>query len=159
MNGQTVIIRRMLPASCEEVFDAWVDADGMREWMCPGPVSSSEVVLDPRVGGHFRIVMLAPDAQIVDTGEYLVLDRPAKLQFTWTSSRWGPQETLVTVELERRQSHCELVLTHERFPLESSTEQLKKGWSEIMEKLRAYLGSGGTHHGMYRDPQSAKTDS
>ena len=33
MSGQTVIIRRVLPASCEEVFDAWLDAVGMREWM------------------------------------------------------------------------------------------------------------------------------
>ena len=144
MNDQTVIVRRMLPASCEEVFDAWLDADGMRGWMCPGPVSSSEVVLEPRVGGHFRIVMMAPDAQIVNTGEYRVLDRPAKLQFTWTSSRWGPQETLVTVELHRRQSHCELVLTHERLPLESSTGQLRKGWTEIMEKLETALASGGS---------------
>ena len=143
MKGQSVVIRKMLPASCEEVFDAWLDADGMRGWMCPGPVSSSEVVLEPWVGGRFRIVMTTPDAQIVNTGEYRVLDRPAKLQFTWTSSRWGPQETLVTVELHRRQSYCELVLTHERFPLESSAGQLNKGWTEIMEKLEASLDSGG----------------
>lgn len=147
MNGQTVMIRRMLPASCEEVFDAWLDAEGMREWMCPGPVTSCEVALEPRVGGHFRIVMTAPGAQFVNTGEFRVLDRPAKLQFTWVSSRWAHQETLVTVELRRHEAHCELILTHERFPPEHSAEQLGKGWTQILEKLGSHLSPAGNGRG------------
>jgi uncharacterized protein YndB with AHSA1/START domain len=99
MNSQTVTIRKMLAASCEEVFDAWLDAAGMREWMCPGPVTSCEVTLEPRVGGRFRIVMTAPEVKFMNTGEFRVLDRPAKLQFTRASSRWAYRETLVTVEL------------------------------------------------------------
>lgn len=139
MNGQTVTIRRMLSATCEEVFDAWLDAEGMGEWMCPGSVTSCEVALEPRVGGHFRIVMTAPNAKFVNTGEFRVLDRPAKLQFTWVSSRWAHRETLVTVELHRCEAHCELVLTHERFPLEHSAEQLVKGWTQILEKLDSHF--------------------
>jgi uncharacterized protein YndB with AHSA1/START domain len=140
MNLQKVITRKTLPASCEEVFDAWLDAEGMREWMRPGPVASCEVALEPRVGGHFRIVMTAPDAQIVNSGEFRVLQRPAKLQFTWVSSRWGDQETLVTVELYPREAHCELVLTHERFPPQHSAEQLLTGWTQILEKLGSKFG-------------------
>jgi uncharacterized protein YndB with AHSA1/START domain len=98
--------------------------------------------LEPRVGGHFRIVMTAPDAKFVNTGEFRLLDRPAKLQFTWVSSRWAHQETLVTVELHRREAHCELVLTHER-PAEHSAGQLVKGWTQILEKLGSHLGFGG----------------
>jgi uncharacterized protein YndB with AHSA1/START domain len=143
VNGQTVTIRRIFPASCEDVFDAWLDAEGMREWMAPGPVTSCEVALEPRVGGHFRIVMTAPGAQFVNTGEFWVLDRPAKLQFTWVSSRWANQETLVTVELYPRDAHCELVLTHERFPLQHSAQQLVTGWTQILEKLGSRLGFAG----------------
>jgi len=80
-------------------------------------------------------VMRAPDAEYVNTGEFRVLDRPSKLQFTWVSSRWGNQETLVTVELQERGSQCELILTHERFPREHSLEQLAAGWGHIMDKL------------------------
>ncbi len=139
MTAQAVTIRKTLPASCEEVFDAWLDAEGMREWMTPGPVTDCEVTLEPRVGGQFRIVMSAPGAQIVNRGKFRVLERPAKLQFTWISSRWAHQETLVTVELHARGTDCELVLTHERFPLEHSTEQLAKGWSQMLEKLENRL--------------------
>jgi uncharacterized protein YndB with AHSA1/START domain len=147
VNRQTVTIRRTLPASCEQVFDAWLDAEGMREWMRPGPVTSCDVALEPRVGGHFRIVMTARDAQFVNTGEFRVLDRPAKLQFTWVSSRWSYQETLVTVELYPREAHCELVLTHERFPLEHSPQQLVTGWTQILEKLGSRLGFAGSMRG------------
>jgi uncharacterized protein YndB with AHSA1/START domain len=129
----------MMATSREEVFDAWLDADGMRQWMCPGAVTHSEVTLEPRVGGHFRIVMTAPDKQYVNSGEFRVLERPSKLQFTWISSRWGQQETLVTVELHQRESHCEIVLTHDRFPADHSLRELQGGWGQILEKLNQYL--------------------
>lgn len=54
MSGQTVVVRKRLPATCEEVFDAWLDAEGMRRWMwrwmCPGPVTGCEVTMETRVG-------------------------------------------------------------------------------------------------------------
>ena len=140
MTGQTVTIRRTLAATCEEVFDAWLDAEGMGQWMRPGAVTSCEVALEPRVGGHFRIVMTAAGAKFVNTGEFRVLDRPTKLQFTWVSSRWANQETLVTVELHPRDADCELVLTHERFPIEHSEGQLETGWTQMLEKLSRQLG-------------------
>jgi uncharacterized protein YndB with AHSA1/START domain len=142
MTGQTLVIRKILPASREAVFDAWLDAGGMREWMCPGSITSSDVTLEPRVGGHFRIVMRGPQGKVVNTGEYRVLNRPAKLEFTWASDRWGGEETLVTVEPHQRDAECELVLTHQRFPMEHSTQQLEKGWGEILEKLARSCVSG-----------------
>jgi uncharacterized protein YndB with AHSA1/START domain len=139
MNGQTVTIRKVLPATREEVFDAWLDAEGMREWMCPGPVTHSQVTLDPRVGGHFRIAMMAPGMEVINMGEIRVLNRPSKLQFTWVSSRWGNHETLVTVELHEHETRCELILTHERFPEEHSATQLQEGWGQMLAKLESYL--------------------
>jgi uncharacterized protein YndB with AHSA1/START domain len=139
--SQTVTVRKMLPASCEEVFDAWLDADGMRTWMCPGLATGCEATLDARVGGQFRIVMTAPGTTIVNTGEYRALERPARLQFTWVSSRWANEETLITIDLSPRDGQCELVLTHERFPAEDSATQLQMGWGQMLEKLAAHLQS------------------
>jgi uncharacterized protein YndB with AHSA1/START domain len=139
MSDQTVVVRKMLPASCEEVFDAWLDSEGMRQWMCPGPVTNSEVTLEPRVGGRFRILMKSPKANYDHTGEFRVLDRPSKLQFTWVSTGTDHQETLVTVELHKRGPQCELVLTHERFPRGEAVSEHKRGWGEIVDKLDSYL--------------------
>lgn len=141
MNGETVTVRRLLPASREEVFDAWLDAEGMGEWMRPGPVSDCAVTLEPYLGGRFRIVMSSPQGEIVNRGEILVLERPSKLQFSWVSSRWNNQETLVTLELRQAGAECELILTHERFPSESSSTQLLSGWDEMLRKLSSRFRS------------------
>jgi uncharacterized protein YndB with AHSA1/START domain len=50
-----VVIRRRMPAPREVVFEAWIDPEGMQEWMCPGDVVSAEAIMDVRVGGSFRI--------------------------------------------------------------------------------------------------------
>lgn len=139
MTGQAITLSKVLPASREEVFDAWLDAEGMGEWMYPGPVTKCEATLDPRVGGRFRIVMTAPGAQFINTGEFRVLERPSKLEFTWISSRWDDEETLITIELHERGAQCELVLTHSRFPEAHSLQQLQHGWGQILEKLGVYL--------------------
>lgn len=140
MSNQTVIIRRVLPVSREEVFDAWLDPEGMGQWMFPGPVTHCEATLEPKVGGRFHIVMTAPNTKFVHSGEYLVLDRPRKLQFTWISSRMDHLETLVTIELFPHGTECELVLTHEKVPEKHSSQELKGGWNQIFEKLAGYLG-------------------
>lgn len=138
---QTVTIRRLLQASREEVFDAWLDPEGMQEWMRPGSVTHCQVTLDPQVGGEFCILMQAPGAQFVSRGRYRILERPSKLSFTWISSRWDDQETLVTIELHQQGAHCELVLTHERFPRQHSAPQLIQGWNGILEKLQAAMSA------------------
>ena len=94
-----------------------------------------------RVGGRFRIVMTGPGVEVVNAGEFRVLDRPSKLVFTWVSSRWGEQETLVTIELQARADECELVLTHKRFPVGHSVEELLGGWGQILEKMGGHLAS------------------
>ncbi|MGH7965219.1 MAG: SRPBCC family protein, partial [Candidatus Binatia bacterium] len=52
-----VRIRRRLPATPQEVFDAWTDPESMKDWMCPGTTTLAAVELDVRIGGKFRIVM------------------------------------------------------------------------------------------------------
>jgi uncharacterized protein YndB with AHSA1/START domain len=139
MNSQTVVIRKTFPATREEVFDAWLDAAGMSKWMHPGPVTDCAVTLDPRVGGRFRIVMTGPGVKVENSGEFRELKRPSRLQFTWISSRWDNQETLITIELHEREANCELVLTHERFPTGHSTVQLEGGWNTILSNLQKHL--------------------
>ena len=92
-----ISIRRKMPAPREVVYEAWIDPQGIREWMCPGDVISAEAALDVRVGGSYRIVMKGKERDHVHTGVYQVVEPNAKLVFTWT--REGDEvTTLVTVE-------------------------------------------------------------
>jgi uncharacterized protein YndB with AHSA1/START domain len=136
-------IVRVLPASPEEVFDAWTDPRSLAVWMAPGSVRRSVVEADPRVGGRFRIVMKGPDCDHEHTGEYLVVDRPRRLVFTWISKATQRRSTMVTVELRPRgPGETELILTHEGLPDEAAVESHRSGWGDIVQKLGAELSDG-----------------
>ena len=107
--------------------------------MCPREGYTAEAVLDPRVGGSFRIVMKGPQRDYEHIGEYQVVDRPNKLVFTWISDGTERQPTLVTIELFDRGRQCELVLTHERFPKVEKVADHEKGWTEIIERLAKHV--------------------
>ncbi len=140
MTSRPLRIVRVLPASPEEVFDAWTDPRSLAVWMAPGSVRRSEVEADPRVGGRFRIVMKGPDSDHEHAGEYLVVDRPRRLVFTWISKATAGRPTTVTVELRPRgPGETELVLTHEGLPDEAATASHRSGWGDIVQKLGAEL--------------------
>lgn len=134
-----LVIRKTIPVPREKVFAAWLDPQGMKYWMCPAHILSTEAQLDPRVGGSFRIVMKGKDRDYEHTGEYRVIEPPSKIVFTWVSDGTDHKPTLVTVELFERGQHCELVLTHERFPRPDKVQAHKLGWSEIVDLLADYL--------------------
>jgi uncharacterized protein YndB with AHSA1/START domain len=131
---------RVLWASPEEVFDAWTDPKSLALWMAPGSVSRSIVESDPRVGGRFRIVMKGPDCENEHTGEYLVLDRPRALVFTWISRATRGKSTTVSVGIRRLgPGQTEVTLLHEGLPDEQATSQHGSGWGHILDKLGAAL--------------------
>ena len=136
----TLRIVRVLPAPPEEVFDAWTDAGSLAAWMAPGSVRRAVVELDARVGGRFRIVMQGPDCDHPHEGEYLVVERPRRLVFTWISAATGGLATTVSVELAPHgRGETELTLTHEGLPDEAAGDRHRSGWGDILRKLGASL--------------------
>jgi uncharacterized protein YndB with AHSA1/START domain len=135
-----VIIRRTIPATRQELFDAWTDPDSIRIWMCPGTATHADATLDVRPGGRLHIVMHAPGETFVHDGEYREVNPPAKLVFTWTAKAMAGVTTLVTVDLfERGPMLTELVLTHELIPQPDVRERYQNGWSRIVELLDQHL--------------------
>jgi len=139
---QSVVVRRRMPAPREVVFEAWIDPEGIREWMCPGNTTSAEAVLDVRVGGSFRIVMKASDQDHVHIGTYQVVQPPSKLVFTWSSVDNPSAMTMVTVEFFPHGDESELVITHDKFLKPDVAKRYEGGWGTIAQKLAAYLSRG-----------------
>ena len=141
---EAIVIRRRIAASRDEVFDAWTDPVGMQLWMCPGDIVSAAVDLDPRVGGALRVIMRSATGTYEHWGEFTVVDRPAKLAFTWRARNTDFLPTLVTVELfAAPNGHCDLVLKHERLPGREAGDQYRGGWGQIVARLESFLGDRG----------------
>ena len=134
-----LVVRRVIRASREIVFAAWTNPESMKHWMCPGDIVAADAQLDPRPGGSYRIVMKGPTREYEHTGEYLAVEPPSKLVFTWISNSTGNEPTLVTVELFERGADCELVLTHERFASAGAMRHHRGGWGQIADKLALHL--------------------
>jgi uncharacterized protein YndB with AHSA1/START domain len=130
----TLTVEREIPGPIDAVFDAWLEAATMVRWMTPAPDISVEAASDPVVGGRFRVVMKGRGQEIVHTGEYLVIERPTRLVFTWQSEPAG--DTLVAVDFTRVGDRRTLVtLTHERFPTAEQRDLHRGGWTALLETL------------------------
>lgn len=136
-----VRIERTLSATPERVFDAWLDAAALARFMRPGPTMSCDVVNDPRVGGRFLLTMLGDGGAVFPhTGEYLTIDRPRKLAFTWHSKGTAMAASTVTIELApAADGGTHLMLTHVGLPPES-VDNHAGGWGAIVELLGKHLG-------------------
>jgi uncharacterized protein YndB with AHSA1/START domain len=142
-NSNTVVrvVRRFdFPAS--RVFDAWLDPALASKWLfatSTGQMVRSEI--DPRVGEKFTFTDRRDGEDVEHTGEYLEIDRPRRLVFTFGVPKYSPNFDRITVEIEPKGSGCELTLTHELKPefLEFAS-RTEDGWARIVEGLAASLG-------------------
>lgn len=136
----TVQITKILPARREDVFAAWLDADGMRHWMCPADIKKTAVEIDARVGGKYRILMHGNDGIYEHTGEYVEITPPERISFTWVSHN-AVDGSLVIIELRDLGEETELTLTHERLPSAESAARHESGWTSILDKLASRLAA------------------
>lgn len=71
-------------------------------------------------------------------GEYLEIDRPRRLVFTFGVPQFSPEFTRVRVDIVPSGSAFELTLTHEGV-LRDYASQTRQGWTGILEGLAAAL--------------------
>jgi uncharacterized protein YndB with AHSA1/START domain len=134
----SVSIERRLAAPPEAVFDAWLDPDGLGQWLFRTPAGTLErVEVDPRVGGGFRIDERREDGVAEHYGEYVELDRPRRLAFEfWTS--FSAERTRVTIEIVADDGGSRLTLTHDGvWP--DWADKTRQGWTMILDGLTKHL--------------------
>lgn len=142
MSGAPVVrIERVMPATPETVFDEWLDPEGLADWMCPRPSRCVAITVEPRVGGRVRFDVDTEGHLVLITGQFLDIDRPNRLRFTWSHSGWpdptvtsivdvafvayGDDETLMSIE-------------HSLLPPVALSDH-ERGWTLTAQQLCAVL--------------------
>lgn len=134
-------LERTFSAPREKVFRAWTDSEAFVKWFSPSDQHETQVELDPKPGGRYRMEIKTPEGKVYrGAGTYREVRAPERLVFTW---KWEHQpdepETLVTVEFLDSGSGTRLVLTHERFATQSSRQEHEKGWTACLDNLQKFL--------------------
>ena len=134
-----VVVRRFIPVPRQRAFAAWLDPASVVQWMLPGDVTHASVEADPRVGGAFRIVMEHGGSGADHWGEYVTIDPPSLLVFTWISAATDRLPTTVTIDFHEREGGTELVLTHSRFASVESRDNHAHGWTRGVESFAKFV--------------------
>jgi uncharacterized protein YndB with AHSA1/START domain len=130
---------RAFDATPERLFDAWTQPEVAGKWLMTTPGSESHSAkFDLRVGGQWEIVDRRDGVDYRALGEYLEVDRPRRLAFTFGMPQFSPAFNTVTVEIVRDGAGCRMTLIQEELPLEHipATEE---GWRQMFEVLAACL--------------------
>lgn len=118
-----------LEAPPDEVFGFLTDAERYVRWQ------GVKAELDPRPGGVYRVWM---DADTVARGEFVVIDPPRRLVFTWGWEGNGdlpPGSTTVELLLEADGDGTVLSLRHTGLPDGEAAAMHEEGWRFFTDRL------------------------
>jgi len=136
----SVRVTRRFTASAERVFGAWLDPQKAGKWLFATPSGQMvRVEIEARVGGSFCFTDRREGEDIEHIGEYLEIDRPRRLVFTFTVPKYSQESTRVTVDIIPQGAGCELTLTHDGV-LPDYAGRTEVGWAGILDRLAATLG-------------------
>lgn len=117
-------------ASPEKVFDAWLNPDMIGKFMFGPGVRDEEIVslnTDARVGGSFSFIVRRKGEEVDHVGEYLEINKPRHLVFTWAVREELPEKARILIDIVPIQTGCELTLTHE----------MSSDWADFIDSARA----------------------
>ena len=141
--AQTVRLetRRAFDASPERIWDAWLDPTLVGGFFFGAP--HGEIVRaerDARIGGRYSFVDRRDGENVDHVGEYLALERPRHLAFTFAVPAMWPGVTRVTIDLAPRpRGGCELVLAQEGVHPDYA-ESSAAAWEFVLDRLGEAVG-------------------
>lgn len=138
MTTGAVRLHRVLRASPERVYRAFLDADAMAKWLPPYGFTCKVHSMDARVGGTFRMSFINFSSGHGHSfgGEYLELVPHERIRYT---DRFDdpnlPGEMQVTVSLKQVSCGSELNVVQEGIPGVIPLEMCYLGWQESLAQL------------------------
>jgi uncharacterized protein YndB with AHSA1/START domain len=140
-DGPTAVVRQRLPAPPDAVYQEWTDAGKLAQWMCPRPARCLNVEADPRIGGTLAFDIEDAGQVFRVSGNYLTLERPHRLAFSWSCSTWPDPaiQTIVTVTIDPDGAEASIMTIEHALLPPALTQQHAHGWAAIALQLKDAL--------------------
>ena len=152
----TLTMVRNFDVASEKVYDAWLNADMMKKWFFTLEGTNKVAQNNPQVGGTWEIIDQRDGTEYRAIGEYLEVDSPEKLVFTFKMPQFSDTEDTITVELKELQEGSEMtfsqhiVVPHEENwgksdienAIEESHDGSEHGWNLMFMGLKELVETG-----------------
>ena len=135
-------ITRVFDAPPEWVFAAWLDLRQFQSWIGPEGIDCEVELLEPQVGGRYRLVMNTPERVIPVSGVFRSIEPSSRLVFTWGWEGDPVRQSLITLTLRGLDGKTELTLRQEGLGSVESREGHVRGWNSALNKLDRFLCEG-----------------
>ncbi len=139
---ETTFVERTISidASPETVWEFFVDPDKLTRW------KGMHATLEPQPGGVYRCEVIPGHIAL---GEYVELDPPHRLVFTWGWEQSGdntnaiaPGSSTIEVELTPEGDGTKLHFVHRDLPSSAAAESHAQGWDHYLPRL-SIVAAGG----------------
>jgi uncharacterized protein YndB with AHSA1/START domain len=125
----TLALNKTIISSLDRAFEAFTNPDEISKWF----TTSARAELT--IGGKYSNA----DG---DYGEFIELEPPRKIAFTWENKGHCPG-TIVDVKfVEGTDGVVEISLEHRGLKSKSDYEDMKSGWSWALDSFKSYVETG-----------------
>ncbi len=138
MGTNTIRLHRVLRATPEKVYRAFLDADAMAKWLPPNGYTCKVHNLDAKVGGTYKMSFtnFTTGKSHSFGGEYLELVPHERIRYTDKFDDPNlPGEMRVMVTLKKVSCGTELNIVQEGVPAVIPAEACYLGWQESLTLL------------------------
>ena len=140
---RTIVESIEIEASPERVFSAWTDPEQLVAWWGDDQTyRTTGWESDLRVGGKWIARGKGVDGRTFSVeGEYLQVEPPKQLTFTWKPSWSAEGSTVVELELKPTAGGTLLTVKHSGFTSDQTFESHSNGWPRVMGWMKTYAES------------------
>lgn len=152
----TLTMKREFNVKPEKVFDAWLNPIMMKKWFFTLEGTNKVAQNDPEVGGSWEIVDHRKGVDYRAIGEYVEIDSPEKIVFTFKMPQFSELEDTITVELKELGQDSEMTFTQlihveneEQWTdgdiakaLDEMREGTEQGWNLMFMGLKELVETG-----------------
>ncbi|MCA4133968.1 SRPBCC domain-containing protein [Arthrobacter sp. M4] len=141
-------VSRVIPASPDEVFDAYTDAEKVKTWfnLLNDEPGIAEIAIDLRVGGEWVSVWgKNPNELYQETQIFRIIDRPRRLVTTSTGSDPSGDSltTEVDVTFEEHDGGTLMTVVQTGFPTEEMRDFFATmAWNGAFDRIAAFFTQG-----------------
>jgi uncharacterized protein YndB with AHSA1/START domain len=138
MPSSTVRLHRVLRATPEKLYRAFLDADALAKWLPPNGFTGKVHQIDAKIGGTFRMSFtnFTTGHSHAFGGEYLDLVPHERIRYTDNFDDPNlPGEMQTTVSLKQVSCGTELSIVQEGIPEAIPPEACYLGWQESLTLL------------------------